>query len=215
MVKKRLKFDFRYKTLTKKQKAVVLPVMVVVGAAAVVAAIWTIVILPNANDASRNGSAANGFSAFIEKKTDLGAGKLVTKDDVTKALGNKAKGVINTDVSSVFNYDGDRSQTVTYNFVRTDGQPASLYIDMTVFKSVVSKENENILAGTLPAHAIGGHPAYYMPAQTLGSQREYRVLVVNGLKAYKFVIDQPVDNVTISEVSAAASLVTLAQGAHL
>lgn len=207
--------NFQYKTLTKKQRAVVLPAIVVIGAIAVGIAIWTIVIMPHATGNSQMGVAANGFTAFIEKDGNLGISKVVTKDQVAQALGSNAKKVTSDDISKVFNYDGDRSQTATFNFVRADGQPSSLYIDVVLFKDQTTMNNENIFAETKLARVINGYSAYYMHAQTLGSLREYRLLVVKGLKAYKFVVDQPLDSITISEVSAVGSLIKLAQVAKL
>ncbi len=211
---KRLNFHFQYKPLTNGQKAVVLPVMIVIAAIAVGVGVWAVIVAPPAQN-PENGVSANGFSASIEKGTDLGVGKIVSRNQVATALGNKAQKVTSSDVSSVFNYDGDRGQTATYNFVRADGLPSSLYIDLTIFKNQTTMDSENIYAGTELARIINGHSAYYMHAQTLGTLREYRLLVVNGLKAYKFVIDQPVNDIKIDEVAAVASLIKLAQVAKL
>ena len=215
MGKKGKRLNFQMKPLTTKQKAIVLPAMVVVGGIAVAGAIFAIILMPIIDDGSKRGVAANGFSAFVEENTDLGAGKLVTKGDVVSALGKKAKSVSNVSVSKVFNYNGDRSQTATFSFVRADGKYASLYIDMTEFKSQDSMNAESIFTKTALARVINGHSTYYMHAQTIGSVREYRLLAVNGLKAYKFVIDQPVNNIAINEVASVASLITLAQKAKL
>lgn len=204
----------RQRILSKRQQALVLPVMIIIGAAVVVLAIVSIVATPAA-DKLKRGVAANGFTAFPEEGTDLGVGKVVSRDDVVSALGDKAKSVSNANVSGVFNYDGDRGQTLTFNFTRNDGKQASLYIDVMKFKSSDAMNDAHIYTLTGKTKAINGHPTYYMVADTQGSSREYRVMVVNGLKAYKFVIDQPVNNVTISEVSADAALIKLAQKAHL
>jgi hypothetical protein len=201
--------------LTKKQKALILPVMVVIGAAAVILAVLAIIVAPQAPKALQRGIAANGFYAYEEQDSDLGVGRLVTKDAVVTALGSKAKSVSDVNVSNVFNYDGDRSQTATFNFVRADGKTASLYIDMTLFQDNTSMNKQHIYADTEQTRAINNHPTYYMHAQTLGSIREYRLLVVNGLKAYKFVIDQAYSSVTISEPTALASLIKLARTANL
>ncbi|MDB5183930.1 MAG: hypothetical protein JWO07_611 [Candidatus Saccharibacteria bacterium] len=208
-------FNFQMKQLTKRQRAIVLPVMVAIGTTVVVLAILTIVVFPTITRNAQRGVAANGFSAYLEKGTDLGAGKIVQKSDVVAALGNKAKSVSDVDVSGVFNYNGDRGQTATYNFVRSDGVKASLYIDMTAFKSTQSMDDQQILAETGLAQIINGHSAYYMHAQTIGGSREYRLVVINDIKAYKFVIDQPLENIKINEVSAVASLIKLAQKAAL
>lgn len=201
--------------LTKRQKALILPIMVVIGAGAVILAVLAIIVIPPATKTSPRGVAANGFYAYAEQDSDLGVGKVVTKSGVEAALGTKAKSVSDVNVSRVFNYDGDRSQTATFGFVRADGQIASLYVDVTLFQDNTHMKNQNIYASTKQTQSINGHPAYYMHAQTLGSVREYRLLVVNGLKAYKFVIDQSYTNISISEATALASLIKLARSANL
>lgn len=212
---KKKKPSFQIKPLTAKQKAVVLPAMFIICSIVVIIAIFAIIVMPSINNNSRRGVAANGFSAYEETGTDLGISKAVTKDNVIAALGDKAKSVKDANTTNVFNYNGDRSQTVSFDFTRADGQKASLYIDLTQFKSSASMDSQHILAETSLARIINGHSAYYMHAQTLGSVREYRLLVINDLKAYKFVIDQPINNITINEVSAVAALIKLAEKAQL
>jgi hypothetical protein len=213
MGNKRQKFEF--KTLTKRQRMIVLPIMVIVGVGLLYLVIVGIIKSPIFTTPDQRGVAANGFTAYPEEGTDLGVGKAVSRDSVVAALGNKAKSVSDPSVSKVFNFDGDRSQTVTFNFVRADGKKASLYIDMTQFKSSQSMDGQHILAGTALAQIIQGHSAYYMHAQTLSGLREYRIAVINDLTAYKFVIDQPESNITIKEISAVAALINLAQKAQL
>ncbi|HUO61878.1 MAG TPA: hypothetical protein VMT96_00295 [Candidatus Bathyarchaeia archaeon] len=201
--------------LTRRQKAIILPVFIIVGTAAVVLAVTAIILAPKADLGSRNGVGADGFQAYVEKGTNLGVGNTVTKDEVIAALGDKAKSVGNADVSNVFYYNGDRKQTLSFDFTRADGSLASLYIDLTVFKSSASLNQQHIYVGTGKANPINGLAAYYRIAQTIGSDREYQLMVVNGTKVYRFVIDQPVENITINEVSAVASLIKLAQKANL
>lgn len=212
---KKKKLSFQLKPLTNKQKAVVLPVMFIISGIAVIIAIFTIIVMPSINNGAQRGVGADGFSAYEERGTTLGVENTVTKADVVAVLGNKARSVGDAKTSNVFNYNGDRIQTVSFDFVRADGKKASLYVDLTQFKSSNSRDNQHIFAETSLAKIFNGRSAYYMHAQTLGSVREYRLLVVNDLKAYKFVIDQPVNNITIGEVSAVASLLKLAEKAQL
>ncbi len=205
----------RFKGISKRQRALILPLMVVIGAGAVILAILAIIVMPRVNTASQRGVGADGFRAYEEQNTDLGIGKVVAKGDVVTALGDKAKAVSNVDVSNVFNLNGDRGQTATFGFTRADGKKVSLYVDMMLFKNTASMENAHVLTGTGKTGTINGHDAYYMHAQTLGTVREYRLLVVNGLKAYKFVIDQPHNDISISEVASLATLKKLALKANL
>ena len=199
----------------KKHKPLVLGIFAVIGVGMIVLVVLTIVAMPKINPGSQYGVGANGFRAYEEKDTSLGVDKVVSKEEVVQVLGGKAKSVSDADVSNVFNFNGDRGQTATYDFVRSDGVKATLYVDMMLFKNIPSMNNAHILTGTGDAGKVNGHPAYYMHAQTIGSQREYRLLVVNGLKAYKFVITQPYRNITINEVAALAALKKLAQKAEL
>jgi hypothetical protein len=196
-------------------KALVLPVLVAIGAGAIAIAILSIIVVPRINPGSQRGVGANGFQAFIEPEGDLGMGSVVSKQDVEEVLGKNAKKVNDVEVTKVFNLNGNRGQTATYKFTRTDGLKVSLYVDVMAFKNVPELEAANVTEGTVDAGMVNGHHAYYMHAQTLGSDREYRVLVVNGLKVYKFVIVQPYRYITISEVTSAAALKKLAAKAHL
>jgi hypothetical protein len=205
----------KFKGLTKRQRTLILPLFVVIGTGAIVLAVLAIIVMPRTTNDNQRGIGADGFQAYQETGTDLGIGKVVSKSDVVAALGVNAKSVSDADVSKVFNYNGDRGQTLTFNFKRADNNQASLYIDVVLFKNSASLTNTNIYNGTGKAGTINGLSAYYMHAQTLGTIREYRLLVVNGLKAYKFVIDQPYKNITISEVSALAALKKLALKAQL
>lgn len=206
------------KAQRKKQKALLsprarklmLPAFFVIGAGVVALTILSVIIIPKADSNSRYGVGANGFRAYVEKNSDLGVKAVVQKDKVVAALGDKAKSVGDADVSKVFNFNDDRSQTVTYPFTRADGVKASVYVDMKLYKNMTSLEDDHIYVATAKAGTVNGHPAYFKHAQTLGSDREYHMIVVNGLKAYRFVMTQPLDNITIKEVAALATLKKIA-----
>jgi len=212
---KKAKRRVQFKTLSRRTRLVVLPLFALIGIGAVVLAVITIIVMPRVNQGSQRGVGADGFRAYLEENSTLGIDKVATKNQVITCLGAKAKSVDDVAVSKVFNLDGNRGQTATFDFVRTDGNKASVYIDVMLFKNVPTMNNADILAGTGKAGTIQGHPAYYMHAQTVGSDREYRLLVTNGLKAYKFVVVQPVRNITISEVGALAAMRKLASEAKL
>ncbi len=197
--------------ISPRMKAVILPIMLVVAGGAIVLAVLAIIIMPVINPGSQRGVGADGFQAYQETGTTLGVDRIVSRDQVVTQLGNKAKSVgSNVDISKVFNLNGNRTQTATYDFVRADGVNASIYVDMMFFKNQNDKDGANITTATMKTTQINGHEAYYMHAQTVGTDREYRLMVVNGLKVYKFALVQPRSNLTISEVSALAVLKKLA-----
>lgn len=188
-----------------------LPTLFLVGAAVVVLTGLSIVALLNSNNSDpQYGVGADGFRAYVEDKGDLEVGSLVTKDQITQALGDKAKSVGAADVSKVFNLNGDRGQTVTFSFVRADGEAASLYIDKKVYKDAASMKDDHLYTATASAGTINGLPAFYKHAQTISADREYHIMVVDGLTAYRFVIAQPEQKITISEIDADALLKKLA-----
>lgn len=212
---KKLKKRQADKDLSPQARIALMAVLVTIGAIAIAIAVYSIVIVPLANPASRSGVGADGFQAFVERGGSLDIANVVSKKDVVDVLGKKAKSVSDADVSKVFNIDGTRGQTVTYDFVRDNGLKASLYIDLMWFKDSATFGAIDIKTGTGDAGKIDGYPAYYMHAQTLSSEREYRLMVVKGLKVYKFVISQPYRTISISEVSALAALKRLAEKAEL
>lgn len=213
-------FDFskwreKYQAAGSKAQLVVLPLMALVAIGAVILAIVAIIALPAVYNVKDRGVGAYGFKAFVEEGTDLGVGDVLSKKIVKSELGNKSLSVDDADVSGVFNIDGNRGQTATFDFLRADGADSGVYVDLMLFKNSSSMDGSHILSGTGKAGTIQGHPAYFMRAQTLGYDREYRLMVVNGLKVYKFVMTQPHKNVTINEVTAVAALKRMAEKANL
>lgn len=202
------------KDLDPRVRFIALPVLALVAVGAIAFAIITIVNIPQPEGAQR-GVGANGFRAFEEKDGDLGVNKLVTRDIVAEALDTKAKSVKEASVSTVINIDGNRGQTATYDFVKANGKPASVYIDTTVFKSMATLDSAYIYTGTAKTDPIKGHPTYYMHAQTIGSDREYRLMIVKAAKVYKFVLTQSSRDITINEVGAVATLKKIAEKSNL
>lgn len=200
--------------LTRNARFVALPIMALIAIGVIILAVAAIVIMPTVGNDQR-GVGANGFSVFEEKDTDLGVGKVIEKNEIVSILGSKAKSVSDADVNNVVNLNGNRWQTATYNFIRADGVSASLYIDVLIFKDSVVMESAKILAGTASAGKVGNHNAYFMHAFTFGSDREHRLLVVNGLKAYKFVLVQPYRNIAINEIASMAVLKQIAAKSQL
>lgn len=201
----------KFTPISKRTRKIVLPIFLVVGAGVVALTVLSIIILlPKDEKGAQYGVGADGFRAYVEEKGNLGVGSLATKAQVATALGNKAKSVGDGEVSKVFNMNGDRGQTVTFPFERADGLKAHLHIDMRLYKNTQSLESDNIYVATEKTSAVNGHPAYFKMAQTIDNAREYHMIVVNGLKVYRFVFAQPAKKITISEVAALASLKRLA-----
>lgn len=198
-----------------KVRVAILMLLIAVGAGAILTSIYTIVIMPRFNPGLQRGVSASGFSVFVEENGDLGMKDIVDKTDVESALGKKAKVVSNVEISKVLNFDDNRGQTATFRFVRPDGIKASVYIDVMHFKSTPALEDASVTTNTVKAGTVNGNQAYYLHAQTLGSEREYRLLVVRGLRVYKFVMVQPSRNVTIDEVASMAVMKKIAAKARL
>jgi len=203
-----------FKELDPRVRFIIIPVIALIAAGAIIFAIITIVNIPKPEGAQR-GVGANGFRAYEEKDGNLGIASVTTRDAVAKALDAKAKSVKDASISTVFNINGDRGQTVTYDFTKPNGKNASIYIDLMVFKSTLSLDDAKIYTATAKTDPIKNLPAYYMHAQTIGSDREYRLMIVNGVKVYKFVLTQPLREITINEVSALATLKKLAADSNL
>lgn len=192
-------------SLDPRVKFIVLPIMALVTVGAIVFVVMTIANLPQP-EGSQRGVGADGFRAYEEKNGNLGVGEVASRDVVVEALGEKAKSVKDVSISNVFNINGTRGQTATFDITKANGKPGSIYIDIMVFKNQLALDEANIYSATGKTDPIKGHPAYYMHAQTISSDREYRLMVVDGIKVYKFVLTQPFRDITINEVMALATL---------
>jgi len=201
--------------ISRRLQFTLLPLFVAIGVGMIILVVVSVITLPKANPGAARGVGADGFRAYTEEKGDLGVKAVATKEEVVAALGSKAKSVDDPEASKVFNFNGDRSQTLTFPFVRSDGESAELYIDLKLYKNTKSLDDDHIYALTAKAGSVKGYPAYYKLAQTIDSHREYHVMIVNGLRLYRFVIAQPVSRVTISEIDAAALLKSLAAESKL
>lgn len=199
----------------RKLQLTLLPLFVAIGAGMIILVVLSVITLPKGNPGATRGVGADGFRAYTEEKTDLGVRSVMTKSDVTTALGGKAKSIGEAQVSKVFNFNGDRSQTLTFPFVRSDGVGADIYVDLKLYKNTQSLDDDHIYNLTAKAGSVKGYQAYYRVAQTIGKEREYHIMVVNGLRVYRFVVSQPATNVTISEIDAAALLKSLAAESKL
>ncbi|OGL22532.1 hypothetical protein A2707_04390 [Candidatus Saccharibacteria bacterium RIFCSPHIGHO2_01_FULL_45_15] len=186
----------RKKTTRPDLRRFALPAVIVVALGALAV---TIFVLP---DRARDGVGADGFSVSRLKGAQLGVDAIVSKQAVVAALGDTAKEVKDGDVSDGLNRNGNKSQQITYEFTTKSGKTASLYIDLLIYKSQAAYDGDSVFASTGAAGTINGREVRYMPAATLSMEREYALLVSNGLKSYKFALLQPNDSVTINELTA-------------
>lgn len=202
-------------TVTRKTQILIIVVLCVLGAGTIALVALSIMTPRNTSPGVQNGVGADGFRAYVEEGTSLSVDKVASKNQVIASLGSKAKSVGDAQVSKVFNYNGNRGQTLTFPIVRADGVTASIYIDKKIYKTTQALNDDHIYVATMKAGDVNGHPLYYRHAQTIGNDREYHLMVVNGKNVYRFVFTQPDGNITISEVGALAALKSLAQKAKL
>lgn len=198
----------------KKTRFAVLVLFMFVSIGAIGLSIWSISTSMNNQKPGRQyGVGADGFRAFVDDKATLNVDKIVKKDQIVFMLKGLAKSVDDAKIEKVFNLNGNIGQTVTYAFVRTDGIKSSLYIDKRQYKDKKALDNDHIYDQTMKSGTAKGDPIYFRTALTMNAHREYSLMVVKGLTVYRFVISQPLDNISITEVTALVSLKKLAQQA--
>lgn len=165
---------------------------------------------------SRNGSdtVSNGY-VFEIKGADLGIDKVVSKQEVAAELGTNAKSVNDVDKSGVLSFYGNKGQTATYNFTTVSGANASVYVDLMAYQSQSAYDDAKVFAGTGSAGKVGDLEVRFLPAVTLGYDREYALLVSKDLKSYKFAITQPSKKIEINELTAHEILKKLISKAEL
>lgn len=202
--------------MSKNARIAALAAFTLVSIGAISLSVWTIVTsMDDSKPGQQYGVGADGFRAYIDNKVNLDVDKVVTKKQVESVLKNLAKSVDNGKIVAAFNLNGNLGQTVTFPFVRNDGIKSSLYIDKRVYKDQKALDNDHIYDLTMKSGTAKGYTIYFRAAQTISNDREYSLMVVNGTTAYRFVIAQPLDNISITEVTALVALKNLAQQSNL
>lgn len=163
----------------------------------------------------RNGGAQSNGYVFEMKGADLAIDKVVSKQEVIDGLGANAKGVEDVEKSGVLSFYGNKGQTATYNFTTTSGEHASLEVDVMTYQSQDAYDEAKVFAGTGSAGKVGNMEIRFLPAATLGYDREYALLVTKDLKSYKFSITQPSKKIEINELTAQDILKKLIAKARL
>lgn len=177
-------------------------VLGVVVTAALGALAIMVIFLANRNPGAQNGVGPDGFRVYEIKGADLGITSVVTKEDVVADLGGHAKSVKDVEKSGVISLNGNKGQTATYNFTTVGGHSASVYVDVLIYQSQNAYNSDNVFAGTGSAGTVNGMEIRFLPAVSLGKDREYALLVTKGLASYKFAMTQPNDKVEINEITA-------------
>lgn len=174
-----------------------------------------VVVLPIRNSGMRSGVGADGFSVFEIKGADLGVKKVVDKKMVEDALGKQVKSVDDVVSSGVINFNGNKGQTASYDFTMPSGTKSRIDIDVLQYQSQAAYDSDHVFSGTGSAGKINGLEVRYLPAISIGGDREYALLVTKDLKSYKFSMSQPNDKREIREIEAHEALKQLISKAQL
>lgn len=177
-------------------------VLGVVITAALGALAVMVIFLSNRGPGTQTGVGADGFSVFEIKGADLGITSVVSKQSVVNELGKHAKSVDDVDKSGVVSLNGNKGQTATYNFTTPSGARSSVYVDVLIYQSQSAYDADNVFAGTGSAGKVGDMEVRFLPAVSLGYDREYALLVSKGVKSYKFAMVQPNSKIEINEITA-------------
>lgn len=180
------------------------PKQIVLGAAIVAAlgALAVMVLVLPKNQGSQTGVGADGYSVFEKKGADIGVTGIADKKVVVDALGNRAKSVDDVTKSGVISLNGNLGQTATYTFTTPTGTKSYIDIDLLKYQSKAAMDSDSLEKGTGSAGTVNGMEVRYLPAKTIGSEREYALLVAKDLKSYKFSMMQPSGKAEIREYKA-------------
>lgn len=178
---------------------------------------YVMITAPNFGSKSQQGVGADGYNVKVLKGQDLNVANVVGKPLVQKELSTAIAGQIgNVNKTDVLNMNGNLGQTATYYFkAKGTDVVCNFYTDVMVYKSQAAYDSDDVFIGTGDAGKVGDLDARYMPAVTIGKDREYALLVTKGLKSYKFAILQPVKSIQIEERVAQEALKKIAAQADL
>lgn len=192
-------------------------VLFVCGAVVLGILAYVMITASNFGSNSQQGVGADGYNVKVLKGQDLNVANVVEKPLVQKELSTAIAGQIgNVNKTDVLNMNGNLGQTATYYFkAKGTDVVCNFYTDVMVYKSQAAYDSDDVFIGTGDAGKVGDLDARYMPAVTIGKDREYALLVTKGLKSYKFAILQPVKSIQIEEKVAQEALKKIAAQADL
>ena len=202
--------------ISKKGRVTVIVAFTLMSIAAISLCVWTINnSMSDWKPGRQRGVGADGFQAYVEDKANLGVDTIVKKDQVTTALKNLASSVEDAKIAPVFTLNGNLGQTITFSFVRKDGVKSSVYVDKRVYKSKEALDDDHVYDATMESGKAKGHTIYFREAQTIGKDREYSLMVVDGKTVYRYVMSQTYNNISVTELTALVTLKKLAQVSNL
>lgn len=114
--------------------------LIIAGILVVVVAACVVLYLVVKNDETKNNEnpQASFGSEFVsvDEGGDLGTAKIVSKEDVGKAIGDSGSGVSDPVLSGVLTLGDVKSQTATYTFTMNNGKTAEVNVDARTYPSV-------------------------------------------------------------------------------
>lgn len=185
----------------KKKILVISGILIVVMAAGIV--LYQVI----KNDSTRNSNnpEATYGSDFVsvDKDGDLGTARVVNKDQVSDALGDKGSEISGPELSSVLRLGTIKSQTATYTFKMANGKQAKVNIDARTYPS--AKEMGDIpFLQTEPAavDGIGDKARFLIPdeKQVLGNNTT--LMVTKGKTSFAVNLEQERGDATIDTQTA-------------
>jgi hypothetical protein len=201
----------------KKKLLVIAGILVVVVAAVIV---LYLVFINDSTKTKHNPEASYGSDYVgLDKSGDLGTGKVVSKDQVSKVLGDQGTNIQGPELSGVLRLGTQKSQTATYTFKMKNGKEAEVNIDARTYESKKDMDNTGPFKGTEPAKVEGvGDEAHFL----IPTQKEYQLLGNNivlmatkGTTSYAISLSQKADGVAIDAATARDIITKVAQEANL
>lgn len=168
------------------------------------------------NPGAYYGQSADGFSANVDKNKQLGAGKVLTSEQVSAGFGEGTT-VAKPSLSGTVNLGTTKSETATYN-VKTPKGDVTFETDVRTYASSADLRRANPFAGAEQEKIdVQGQEAHYLVpfGQELLPDQQVALLTTKDKTSYKFALIQQKDKVYYSLDDAKRIVLELAKQAKL
>lgn len=155
--------------------------------------------------------------ASVDKDKHLGVDKVLSKDEVNKALGDLGKDAKGPELSGTLKTQQLRGETATYEFTTLEGKRALVDIEVRIFKDKEELQKSKPFEGTQAEKPSGikADDARYLTPRSVSADDRVALIATKGNKTFKFGVEQNAnDGVSINQLAAKRIVLRLAQAAN-
>lgn len=153
----------------------------------------------------------------VDQKQHLGVDRVVSVDDVKKALGDLGRDPKEPALSGTLTTPELRGETASYSFTTLEGKQAVIDVEARIFTSVTERDKSQPFKNTDSEELTGiaADKARYLLTRSISADERVALVATKGAVVYIFRVEQNAnEGVDINQPAAKRIVLRLAQAAN-